>query len=123
LTIMRCAPGGGGTTTPPSSCWLITSWSGCNGGSTRERGAAPPDPVPLPLDEGRPLAYWQALLPPRTVGLSVAEVRLLLRALLPLPIPDPVSALAWLAYQQRRKLAAYRSHRRRRLRRLARCST
>ncbi len=79
--------------------------------------------MPLPAGEGRSLASWQALLPPRPVGLSVAEVRVLLRALLPLPTCDPVAALAWLAYQQRRKLAAYRSHRQRRLRRLAGCST
>jgi hypothetical protein len=74
--------------------------------------------VPLPatpLPPG-PLAL---LLPPLPVGLSVAEVRVLLRALLPLPVFDAPMALAWLAYQQRRKLAAYRSHRRRRLRRLA----
>jgi len=83
----------------------------------------PPDPVPLPPGGGQPLAYWQALLPPAPVGLSVAEVRVLLRALLPLPTFDPLAALAWLAYQQRRKLAAYRSHRQRRLRRLAGCST
>mgnify|MGYP007022271120 CR=1 FL=1 len=53
------------------------------------------------------------------MGLSVAEVRVLLRAVLPLPVFDPGAALAWLSYQQRRKLTAYRSHRRRRLRRLA----
>ncbi len=79
--------------------------------------------MPLPPDGGRSLASWQALLPPRPVGLSVAEVRLLLRALLPLPVLDPAAAPAWLAYQQRRKLAAYRSHRHRRLQRLARCSS
>jgi hypothetical protein len=79
----------------------------------------PPDPLPLP-----PTAVPLALhLPPVPVGLSVTEVRVLLRALLPLPRFDPAGALAWLAYQQRRKLAAYRSHRRRRLRRLAACST
>ena len=77
----------------------------------------PLPPTPLPLG---PLAR---LLPPLPVGLSVAEVRVLLRALLPLPAFDPAAALAWLAYQQRRKLAAYRSHRRRRLRHLAGCST
>ncbi len=48
---------------------------------------------------------------------------MLLRALLPLPVFDPPAALAWLAYQQRRKLAAYRSHRQRRLRRLVGDST
>jgi hypothetical protein len=79
--------------------------------------------VPLPLDEAHPLACWQALLRPVPVGLRVAEVRVLLRALLPLPTFDAPAALARLAYQQRRKLAAYRSHRRRRLRRLAGYST
>ncbi len=79
-----------------------------------------PAPVPLPPDAARPLASWQALLPPTPVGLSVAEVRVLLRALLPLPVFNPAAAPAWLAYQQRRKLAAYRSHRHRRLQRLAR---
>ena len=59
------------------------------------------------------------LLPPVPVGLSVTEVRVLLRAVLPLPVFDPAAALAWLAYQQRRKFAAYRAHRRRRLRLLA----
>ena len=78
--------------------------------------------MPLPpnaLPPG-PLAL---LLPPLPVGLSLAEVRVLLRALLPLPVLDPAAALAWLAYQQRRKLAAYCSHRQRRLRRLAGRST
>jgi len=78
--------------------------------------------VPLP-PTGLPLRQVALLLPPLPVGLSVAEVRVLLRALLPLPVLDPSAALAWLAYQQRRKLAAYRSHRQRRLRRLAGCST
>jgi hypothetical protein len=41
----------------------------------------------------------------------------------PAPTGDPAAALAWLAYQQPRKLAAYRAHRRRRLRRLAGDST
>ena len=114
----RCAPGAAGTTTPPSSSWRTTSWSGCSGGSTRERGACQPPPVPLPAVARSP-GQWALLLPPQRVGLSVTEVRVLLRALLPLPTFDAPAALAWLAYQQRRKLAAYRSHRRRRLRRLA----
>ena len=76
-----------------------------------------PAPVPLPA-RPLPLGLLALLLPPVPVGLSVAEVRVLLRALLPLPAFDPVAALAWLAYQQRRKLAAYQSHRRRRLQRL-----
>ena len=44
------------------------------------------------------------------------QVRLLLRVVLPQPVFDRAAVLALIAYQQRRKLAAYRSHRRRRLR-------
>ena len=78
----------------------------------------------MPLPAGAPLPLpWALLLPPVPVGLSITEVRVLLRALLPLPVFDPLAALAWLAYQQRRKLAAYCSHRQRRLRRLAGDST
>jgi hypothetical protein len=51
--------------------------------------------------------------------LSVAEVRLLLGALLPLPRRDLPAVVAVLRYQRRHKLAAYHSHRKRRLRRLA----
>ena len=47
------------------------------------------------------------------VRLSLTEVGALLRALLPLPAWDLAAALAWLAYQQRRKAAAHRSHRKR----------
>ena len=54
-------------------------------------------------------------LPPVAVRLSLAEVQVLLRALLPLPVWDVAAVLAWVAYQQRRKTAAYRSHRKRRL--------
>jgi hypothetical protein len=54
-------------------------------------------------------------LPPVAVRVSVAEARLLLRALLPLPVRDVAAALALVAYQQRHKTAAYRSHRKRRL--------
>ena len=54
-------------------------------------------------------------LPPRAVRVSLAEARLLLRALLPLPALDVAAALALVAYQQRHKTAAYRSHRKRRL--------
>ena len=57
-------------------------------------------------------------VPPVAVRLSLAEVGLRLRALLPLPLWDAAAALAWVAYQQRRKTAAYRSHRQRRLRAL-----
>ena len=51
----------------------------------------------------------------RPVRVSLAEARVLLRALLPLPVWDVAAALAWVAYQQRHKTAAYRSHRKRRL--------
>ena len=54
-------------------------------------------------------------LPPRAVRVSLAEARLLLRALLPLPVRDVAAVLALVAYQQRHKTAAYRSHRKRRL--------
>ena len=54
-------------------------------------------------------------LPARAVRVSVAEARVLLRALLPLPPLDVAAALALVAYQQRHKTAAYRSHRKRRL--------
>lgn len=56
-----------------------------------------------------------ALLPPMAVRISLAEVGGLLRALLPLPGWNVAAALAWVAYQQRRKTAAYRSHRLRKL--------
>jgi len=57
-----------------------------------------------------------ALLPPApAVRLSVAEVRVLLRAVLPLPRLDLRAALALWRYQRRHKLAAYGSHRTRRL--------
>ena len=60
-----------------------------------------------------------SLLPPApALRLSVAEVRLLLRALLPLPQLDLMAVVALLRYQRRHKLAAYWSHRKRRLRRL-----
>lgn len=48
-----------------------------------------------------------AQLPPTTVRISVAEVRQLLRAGLPLPVWNMAAALAWLSYQQRHKAAAY----------------
>lgn len=69
--------------------------------------------VCLDLPEG-----WERLTPATEVGLSLAEVRMLLRAVLPQPVFDPRAALALLDYQHRRKAAAYRSHRQRRLRRL-----
>ncbi len=54
-------------------------------------------------------------LPARAVRVSIAEARLLLQALLPLPVWDVAAALALVAYQQRHKTAAYRSQRKRRL--------
>ena len=59
---------------------------------------------------------YQALLPAQPVRLSPMQVRLLLRVVLPQPVFDRAAVLAVIAYQQRHKLAAYRSHRRRRLR-------
>jgi hypothetical protein len=44
----------------------------------------------------------------------------LLQVALPLPTLDLPAALAWLAYHQQRKVAAYRSHRKRLLTLLAR---
>jgi hypothetical protein len=50
--------------------------------------------------------------------LSLAQVRRLLQAVLPLPVLDVVAALDLLLYQQERKAAAYCSHRKRILRQL-----
>ena len=74
-----------------------------------------------PTDPGRqhdPQQLGRALPPTAEIKLSLAGVRMLLRALLPLPTFDLETALALLSYQQRRKAASYRSHRKRRLRRL-----
>jgi len=60
---------------------------------------------------------WPPLL---ILPFSLADTRLLLRAVLPLPVLDGPHALALLAYHQRRKAAAYRAHRQRRLAALAR---
>ena len=60
----------------------------------------------------------RALPPTAEIKLSLAEARMLVRTLLPLPTFDLEAALALLSYQQRRKAASYRSHRKRRLRRL-----
>ena len=62
-----------------------------------------------------PEADLSSQLPPVAVRVSVAEARLLLRALLPLPVLDVAAALELVAYQQRHKTAAYRSHRKRHL--------
>jgi hypothetical protein len=58
------------------------------------------------------------ILPRAEAKLSLAEVRLLLRALLPVPTFDREAALALVNYYQRHKATAYRSHRKRRLKRL-----
>lgn len=59
--------------------------------------------------------------PPLTVlPLSLANVRFLLQVALPQPLLDVPSALALLAYQHQRQVAAYRSHRKRVLTYLAR---
>jgi len=57
-------------------------------------------------------------LPAVSVVLSLAQVRLLLRAVLPLPALDIAATLDLVSYQQQRKAAAYCSHRKRRLRQL-----
>jgi hypothetical protein len=58
--------------------------------------------------------------PPLAVlPLSLGDVRLLLQVILPQPVLDLPAALAWLAYQQQRKVTAYRSHRTRVLAQLA----
>ena len=76
---------------------------------------APPSSLDTPLDT-QELASLLPTAP--ALRLSVAEVRLLLRALLPLPRLDLEAVLALLRYQRRHKLAAYWSHRKRRLQRL-----
>jgi hypothetical protein len=72
-----------------------------------------PEPEPVVrLVPGRDLTDQ---VPARVVRVSLAEAQVLLRALLPLPVWDVAAALALVAYQQRHKTAAYRSHRKRRL--------
>ena len=51
--------------------------------------------------------------------LSLRTVRFLLQVTLPQPTLDLPAALAWLAYQHQRQVAAYRSHRTRILAQLA----
>ena len=65
-------------------------------------------------------ASLRDLKPTVEVRLSLAAVRLLLRALLPEPTFDREAALALVNYHQRRKVASYRSHHKRRLSLLAR---
>jgi len=55
---------------------------------------------------------------PTAQARDLASVRVLLRALLPLPCLDLSAAVALLRYQRRHKLAAYWSQRTRRLQRL-----
>jgi hypothetical protein len=67
--------------------------------------------------EVRPLAApWPPLAVP---PLSLRTVRFLLQVTLPQPTLDLPAALAWLAYQHQRQVAAYRSHRTRVLAQLA----
>lgn len=54
---------------------------------------------------------WAEQLPPTGGRVSVAAVRRLVVAVLPLPAFDEGAALALLAYYQRHKAAAYRSAR------------
>ena len=76
--------------------------------------AAPLEP---PVCLGQPAAVRGLHSAP--VVLSLAQVRRLLQAVLPLPVLDVEAALDLLLYQQERKAAAYCSHRKRILRHLA----
>lgn len=71
------------------------------------------------IDDLPPSTLPQALPPQPPRVPSLPQVRWLLRAALPLPILNPALALALVAYIQRHNLAAYRSHRKRTLQRLA----
>ncbi len=61
---------------------------------------------PLPTPDEVP-----SLDPHPSLPLSVAQVRLLLQTVLPQPVWDLPAVLELIAYQQRHKHAAYRSHR------------
>jgi hypothetical protein len=63
-------------------------------------------------------AELPTLDPHASLPLSVAQVRLLLQAVLPQPVLDLPATLELIAYQQRRKRTAYQSHRKRILARL-----
>ena len=63
---------------------------------------------PLPTPDEVPSLDAHLSLP-----LSVAQVRLLLQVVLPQPVLDLPAVLDLIAYQQRHKYAAYRSHRKR----------
>jgi len=80
-----------------------------------QRGGLSADQPPLRL--AIPLG-GQAVPPRLILPLSLAQVRLLLGVVLPLPPRDLPAILALLPCQQQRKLAAYRSPHKRRLRRL-----
>ncbi len=54
-----------------------------------------------------------SLDPHPSLPLSVAQVRLLLQAVLPQPVLDLPAVMDLIAYQQRHKHASYRSHRKR----------
>lgn len=77
--------------------------------------------IPRPDSDrvSEPASLGQTLPPTQAVQLSLAQVRRLLRVILPLPSIDLEATLALLCYQQRHKAASYRSHRKRRLQRLA----
>ncbi len=70
---------------------------------------------PLPTPDEVPSLDSHLSLP-----LSIAQVCLLLRVVLPQPVLDLPAALALIAYQQRRNYAAYCSHRKRLLAQLQR---
>lgn len=95
------------------------SSSASNNGCRQERGTLQqPTTLSSVLSITDPTPSNQDPLPPAPKGLSLAEVALLLRTVLPLPTFDPAAALALLADQRQRKAAAYRSHRKRTLKRL-----
>ena len=73
----------------------------------------------LPLPPTATASQLARLLPPAPITLSLAQVALLLRACLPLPLLNPQGAVALIAYHQRHKCAAYLTHRDQRLRLLA----
>lgn len=75
--------------------------------------------MPVSLPPTATPSQLAALLPPVAVTLSLAEVRLLRRACLPVPVLTRQRAVALIAYYQRHKRAAYQAHRCRRLRLLA----